>query len=439
MKKILERLFAVLGLLYALKDYALSLLFARVVAGHVLTRQILAYLKDTGHYEIKVMWMLNHYAHEWSEVVVREEPELAGLNSILLGPLGVILCVTESSGVGRDLSAEILVPRWLDADELLFTAMEHCANYGKHSPFWSVASTTTTILRGRKDRQINTAYAHKPSRHMRRDQTSELIVEIVRNEAPPDPALMFFESPLVKECVEDASRWARSRKWYDDRAVPWSRGYLFYGPPGTGKSAMAKHLSLKLKAPLFLVDLASMSNEDFHEAMTEEMSFSGACRVVLIEDIDAVFHGRRNVVEDPTKSLVTFDSFLNSLSGVGSSHGNLIVLTTNFPEHVDPALAQLGLDPNGVPSRPGRIDRAFEFGWLDLDSKKFFVSKFLDGYPEKQKQVLDEYADKNVSVAVFQEVCIREAMESYWSGGRFEDLEPTKPRVIPRFREKPPV
>ncbi len=69
--------------------------------------------------------------------------------------------------------------------------------------------------------------------------------------------------------------------------------------------------------------------------------------VAMFEDIDAVFHGRRNVAVASGPSL-TFDCLLNCLDGVQRANGLLTFMTTNHLELVDPAIGQ----PGEIGSRP---------------------------------------------------------------------------------------
>lgn len=49
---------------------------------------------------------------------------------------------------------------------------------------------------------------------------------------------------------------------------------------------------------------------------------------------------------------LTFSGFLNSIDGVRSQEGRIIIMTTNFKERLDPALL-----------RPGRIDESYEINY----------------------------------------------------------------------------
>jgi SpoVK/Ycf46/Vps4 family AAA+-type ATPase len=93
---------------------------------------------------------------------------------------------------------------------------------------------------------------------------------------------------------------------------------------------------------------------------------------------------------------------------VSEASGVLLIITTNRPETLDPALGRAG----GV-SRPGRIDRVVEFGPLDEAGREHIAARILTGYPDAiSKCVLQGTGDTG---AQFEDRCVREAMRLYWT------------------------
>jgi chaperone BCS1 len=156
-------------------------------------------------------------------------------------------------------------------------------------------------------------------------------------------------------------------RWYAARGIPYRRGYLFHGPPGTGKTSMSFALAGLFGLDIYVISLmdVGLSESDLN---TLFRWLPRRC-VVLLEDIDAAGLTRAEDVPDVPvmvgdeekgkgagdaatavssagrKSSISLSGLLNTIDGAASHEGRVLVMTTNFPEKLDPALV-----------RPGRVD-----------------------------------------------------------------------------------
>jgi SpoVK/Ycf46/Vps4 family AAA+-type ATPase len=234
----------------------------------------------------------------------------------------------------------------------------------------------------------------------------EDIGEFVPNSDNTDVFQQMYLSDEAKSAVEEIKRWYSSREWYRERNISWRRGWLLYGEPGTGKTMLAKSVAQHLKIPIYVFDIASLSNQEMYEYW-KELQENTPC-VALIEDIDAVFHGRKNLIKD---SELTFDCLLNCIGGVESSNGVITIITTNHIDKVDPAI---GVEGEGEPSRPGRIDRVVFLGKTDRVGRIAIASHILKGYDSLIERIVDEYPD--VTGAQFENICVKLALQEFWKG-----------------------
>ena len=244
----------------------------------------------------------------------------------------------------------------------------------------------------------------------------------------------------VKQLIKEIELWRNSRDWYRAKGIPWKRGWLLYGPPGTGKTALARAFAEDLNLPMYVFNLAQMSNSDLLKAW-KEMQVNVPC-VALIEDVDNVFHGRENIarkngmipilVSPPKKegetdgnhqpfTPLTFDCLLNCLDGVERSDGIFTIITTNDIAKVDPALGQPRRLSDGtvefISTRPGRIDKAIELTYMEAADKKRMAQRILADYPPQYREVMkfiDQYPDLRETPAQFQERCGQIALQCFW-------------------------
>lgn len=177
-----------------------------------------------------------------------------------------------------------------------------------------------------------------------------------QNASNRDPFRGLFYQQHIYTLIDELKRWYDQRSWYQDHGIPWRTGVLLHGPGGTGKSSLARAVAQMIRIPIYQYFLSTLTDREFVDQWNDMQT---PC-VVALEDFDTVFHGRENVTIH--KSL-SFECLLNQISGISSVNGVLLFVSTNYLEHIDPAMGQL--DSQGRPTRPGRIDRIVHLGLTD--------------------------------------------------------------------------
>lgn len=145
--------------------------------------------------------------------------------------------------------------------------------------------------------------------------------------------------------------------WYAERGIPYKRGYLLFGPPGTGKSSFSLSLAGKHELYIYTLQLSNISDTMLMRLFAE---LPPRC-IVLLEDMDTAGVGRRDSVdadqEKESKLTVTLSGLLNVLDGVSSHESRILIMTTNYIEHLDEALI-----------RPGRPVKKVHFKLADQNT-----------------------------------------------------------------------
>lgn len=202
------------------------------------------------------------------------------------------------------------------------------------------------------------------------------------------------------DVLESIKDFFDSEQWYVDSGIPYKKGYMLYGIPGTGKSKAAVMISDMLNRDLYMVRGEDITNIGELTRTVPEGS------VILIEEIDTVgMKARENnseseeendedadkgskVVEVPKKNSeyssylddmgnFMLSKLLNSLDGVISYRGSVLIATTNHIEKIDHAVL-----------RAGRFDVHSEFKAYepDLVAKCFKSFYNYDGNVECNKE-----------------------------------------------------
>ncbi|KAK4736264.1 hypothetical protein R3W88_010525 [Solanum pinnatisectum] len=142
------------------------------------------------------------------------------------------------------------------------------------------------------------------------------------------------------------------------------KGVLCYGPPGTGKTLLARAVANRTDACFIRVigselvqkyvgEGARMVRELFQMARSKK-----AC-IVFFDEVDAIGGARfDDGVGGDNEDQRTMLEIVNQLDGFDARGNIKVLMATNRPDTLDPALLH-----------PGRLDQKVEFGLPDLESR----------------------------------------------------------------------
>ena len=140
------------------------------------------------------------------------------------------------------------------------------------------------------------------------------------------------------------------------------KGVLLYGPPGTGKTLTARAVANRTDACFirisgcelvqkYIGEGARLVRELFQMARTKKAS------IIFFDEIDSIGGVRSDDPEHgDTEVQRTMLEIINQLDGFDARGNIKVLMATNRPDVLDPALI-----------RPGRIDRRIEYALPDLE------------------------------------------------------------------------
>ncbi|KAI9496638.1 BCS1 N terminal-domain-containing protein [Zychaea mexicana] len=201
---------------------------------------------------------------------------------------------------------------------------------------------------------------------------------------------VILDGGIKQRIVDDVRSFIGSGKWYNERGIPYRRGYLLYGPPGSGKSSFIQALAGELEYNICILNLSERGLTD--DRLNHLLSNVPERSIMLLEDIDAAFTKRSQSDSQGYQSMITFSGLLNALDGVASAEERIIFLTTNHVENLDPALI-----------RPGRVDLKEYLGNATESQIRGMFSRF---YGNDMKHLEDAFfervKDRQLSTAGLQ-------------------------------------
>ncbi len=182
-----------------------------------------------------------------------------------------------------------------------------------------------------------------------------------------------------------------TRSDYLSHGIPYKNVIMLYGPPGTGKTSTINTIASHFDANVYVIPISKeLTDYGLIDAISTLEEKEEKKRIIIIEDIDAIFTDRKKGDDD---NGVTLQGLLNCFDGFACLEGTLLFITANKPEVIDNALL-----------RSCRVDHKYELGYADEYQTKFIFSKMA---PENDKQSFKKFynlvKNREYTTAMLQE------------------------------------
>lgn len=220
-----------------------------------------------------------------------------------------------------------------------------------------------------------------PGARVSLDMTTLTIMRLLPREIDPTVFNMVSEDPgkVVQESIGGLSE--QIRKLKETIELPLTnpdlfirvgikppKGVLLYGPPGTGKTLLARFLAHTINASFLKVVASAIVDKYIGESsrLIREM-FQYArdhepC-IIFMDEIDAIGGKRFSEGTSADREVQrTLMELLNQLDGFNALGKVKMVMATNRPDILDPALL-----------RPGRLDRKIEIPLPNVEGRVHII------------------------------------------------------------------
>ena len=253
-----------------------------------------------------------------------------------------------------------------------------------------------------------------------------------------------YENLFFKEketFFNDIQFFIDNSEWYKKKGIPYTFGILLYGKPGTGKTSVIKALANYtnrniLNINLKTIETATQFKEIFLTKKFCKKNIPSNKMIIIIEDIDCLSDvitnrnknksnskNKKKIVNNDNdnddcisdksednittkkEDIILIDSkkyndkltlshILNIIDGCYERNGSILIITSNHPEKIDPALI-----------RPGRIDICLNLDYISIEESIKMFCYFFD-LNEKQYNNLPKinFLNSKISPAFLQNI-----------------------------------
>ncbi|KAK8819770.1 hypothetical protein WA556_002757 [Blastocystis sp. ATCC 50177/Nand II] len=209
------------------------------------------------------------------------------------------------------------------------------------------------------------------------------------------------------------------------------RGVLMYGPPGTGKTMLAKAVANATTANFIQVVASEFVQKWLGDGPRMVRDIFSKARenapcIIFIDEIDAVALKRNDHGSGDREVQRILMELLTQMDGFDQTTNVKVIMATNRPEMLDPALM-----------RPGRLDRKVEFPLPDRRQKRLVFQACTAKMNLSEEVDLESFVNRpqKISCADIASICQEAGLQAI-RRNRYviltKDLEKAYKKVVKR-------
>lgn len=199
---------------------------------------------------------------------------------------------------------------------------------------------------------------------------------------------MALNSDVKKHFKESFEYFIDNEDVYRKLGLPYKMTLVLHGSPGTGKTSVIRAMASDYNMNICNLNLSVMSDKSFSDSLMTVPKNS----IVVIEDFDSVGVTAQRKIEDENDtesiSFLTLSGILNTLDGIASLDGVIIVMTTNYLQNIDSAIL-----------RSGRVDSIIELPEVSSEAVEGYFRKL---YTLPENMSFPSLMGKDINKIVFE-------------------------------------
>lgn len=216
---------------------------------------------------------------------------------------------------------------------------------------------------------------------------------------------VFLNVDVKNTVINYIENFIEKEDWYINNGLSYQTGILLYGPPGCGKTSLVKAVASMLNREIYVLSASRLSY------IENAMSNLPKNSILLIEDIDTesvtinrfTTSGSDKSNTEDQFSFANLSDILNSIDGIVSSHGRILIATTNHESKLDKAL-----------TREGRFDLKIELKHADNSVVKQFFNNYYPNFEiPKDFNVGDGVSSAKIQSLIFKNIGSPEKVIKY--------------------------